>query len=101
MDKILKLKNNLYKLLRVTDIINSIIILGEIVRIILYFTGVLSKETSLIWAIGSLSGVVLCLLTSMVASINTNHQLINITNERVEELVKKLEKENLEEDNKE
>lgn len=98
MDKILKLKNNLYNLLRITDIINLIIISGEIVRLILYFTDVLSKETSLIWAIGSLLGVVLCVLTSMMASINTNHQLIDITNERVEEFIKMIE--DLKDDNK-
>lgn len=98
MDKISKLKNNLYKCNRVANIIDLIIILGEIVRIILYRNDVISNEASLIWAIGSLSGVVLCLLTVMIVSISVNYQLINITNERVEELLKKIENS---EDNKE
>ncbi len=91
MDKISRLKNNLYKANRIANIIDLIIILGEIVRIILYRTGVISTEASLIWAIGSLSVVVLCLLTVMIVAINTNSRLIDITNERVEEIIKKIE----------
>ena len=89
--KINELIKNLYNCVSGVLIANFIVITAELVRIILNSCGVISKEANLYWAVGSMSVALFLLLLLIVLSCTITFRVVVLLKDQVEELTKKIE----------
>ena len=94
MNRFIKINNlikSLYKYVSGICLINFIVITAEIIRIILNSCGVISKETNLYWAVGSMSAALFLLLFLIVICCTITFRVVVLLKDQIEELKKEIE----------